>query len=43
MFFFTEVYANKLVLYSELMIFIKYKDNIYYFIHYTQENKVQII
>ena len=34
----SEVYANKLVLYSELMIFIGYKDNIYCFICHIQGN-----
>ena len=38
MYLLTEVCANKLALYSELMIFIGYKDNGYYFIYYTQEN-----
>ena len=34
----SEVYANKLVLYSELMIFIRYEDNKYCFICHIQEN-----
>jgi len=29
-----EVYANKIVPHSELMIFIEYEDNGYHFIHY---------
>jgi len=33
-----EVYANKLGLYSELMIFIGYEDNRYCFMHHTQGN-----
>jgi len=37
-FFSSKVYANKLVLYSELMIFIGYKNNDYYFICYIQGN-----
>ena len=35
-----EVYTNKLVLCSELMIFIKYEDNSYHFICYVQENVI---
>ena len=35
-----EVYTNKLVPYSELMIFIEYKDNSYCFIYYVQENVI---
>jgi len=35
-FFPIEVYANKL--YSELMIFIRYEDNGYCFMHHTQGN-----
>ena len=34
----SEVYANKLVLYSELMIFIGYEDNRYCFICHIQGN-----
>ena len=34
----SEVYANKLVLYSELIIFIRYEDNKYCFICHIQEN-----
>ena len=35
-----EVHTNKLVLYSELRIFIEYDDNGYCFIHYAQENVI---
>jgi len=35
-----EVCTNKLVLYSELMICIKYKDNIYCFICHAQGNVI---
>ena len=35
-----EVHTNKLVPYSELMIFIEYEDNGYCFIYYTQENDI---
>ena len=35
-----EIYTNKLVLYSQLMIFIKYKDNRYCFMCHTQENVI---
>ena len=35
-----EVHTNKLVLYSELRIFIEYEDNGYCFIHYAQENVI---
>ena len=38
MFLPSEVYANKLVLYSEWMIFIGYEENSYCFIYYSQEN-----
>jgi len=38
MYFSSEVYNNKLVLHSELMVFIRYKDNNYHFICYIQEN-----
>ena len=34
----SEVYANKLVSYSKLMIFIGYEDNSYYFICHIQIN-----
>ena len=34
----SEFYANKLVLCSELIIFIEYEDNGYCFIHHTQGN-----
>ena len=33
-----EVCTNKLILHSELMIFIGYEDNGYYFIYHIQEN-----
>jgi len=35
-----EVHANKLILCSELMIFIGYEDNSYRFIHHTQGNVI---
>ena len=35
-----KVHANKLTLYSELMIFIGYKDNGYRFIYHTQGNVI---
>jgi len=38
MYFSSEVYNNKLVLHSELMIFIRYENNDYHFICYTQGN-----
>ena len=34
----SEVCAKKIVPYSELMIFIKYEDNGYCFMHHTQGN-----
>ena len=34
----SEVYANKLLPHSELMIFIRYENNRYYFIYHIQEN-----
>ena len=37
-FLLNKVNTNKLVLYSELMIFIRYKDNNYCFMCYTQGN-----
>jgi len=40
MFFINEICPNKLALYSELMIFIRYKYNSYYFIYHIQENVV---
>ena len=40
MFFSIEIHANKLTSYSELIIFIEYKDNRYCFIYYTQENTI---
>ena len=36
MFFSNKICANELALYSKLMIFIGYKNNGYYFMHYTQ-------
>jgi len=36
MYLFNEVYANKFTLCSELIIFIRYKNNGYYFIYYTK-------
>ena len=38
MFLPTEIHTNKLALYSELMIFIGYENNEYYFMWHTQEN-----
>ena len=38
MFLPSEVCANKLVLYSKLIIFIGYKNNSYCFMYYIQEN-----
>ena len=38
MFFLSEIYANKLIPCSELMIFIRYKNNSYCFLCYIQEN-----
>ena len=38
MFFSIEIHANKLASYSELIIFIGYKDNGYCFMYYTQGN-----
>ena len=38
MFLFSEVCANKLVPNSELIIFIGYEDNSYWFMYYIQEN-----
>jgi len=39
-FLFNEVYANKLILYSELIIFIRYKNNGYFFICHTEGNVI---
>jgi len=40
MYLFNEVCTNKLVLCSELMIFIKYENNSYHFICYVQQNVI---
>ena len=40
MFFSIEIHANKLASYSELIIFIGYKDNGYCFMYYTQGNTI---
>jgi len=42
MFLPSEVCANKLVLHSKLMIFIRYKNNGYCFIYHIQENKYKL-
>jgi len=39
-FLFIEIHAKKLTPYFELMIFIRYEDNGYHFIHHTQENTI---
>ena len=38
MFLSSKIHANKLTLHSELIIFIEYKNNTYYFIYYIQGN-----
>ena len=38
MFLPSQVYVNKLALHSELIIFIRYKNNKYHFIYHIQEN-----
>ena len=40
MFLSNKVHTNKLVLHSELMIFIRYEDNEYCFMHYIQGNVI---
>ena len=40
MFLPNKIHANKLALYSKIMIFIGYKDKCYHFMHHTQENMI---
>jgi len=40
MFLPNKIHANKLTLYSKMMIFIGYKNKCYHFMHYTQGNMI---